>query len=223
MYTTTIEVDNQIVRAVQYDTMFQLEPLPYNYNALDPFIDEETMRIHHDKHHAAYIDNLNKALSDFPDLNSQSIESLIKNLDTLPEKCKTAVRNHGGGHLNHTFFWNILTPNHGQKPEGELHVALIKTFGSLDDFYTQFESAGLTRFGSGWVWLVVNTQKGLEIVSTANQDNPLSEEKTPILGVDVWEHAYYLKYQNKRAEYLKQIWNVINYRQIEENFLKAHS
>lgn len=205
------------------NTMFQLEPLPYDYNALEPFIDGKTMRIHHDKHHAAYIDNLNKALTDFPDLNSQSIESLIKNLETLPEKCKTAVRNHGGGHLNHTFFWNILTPNHGQKPEGELHTALIKTFGSLDDFHAQFETTGLTRFGSGWAWLVVNSKKTLEIISTANQDNPSTAGSMPILGIDVWEHAYYLKYQNKRADYLKQIWNVINFRHVEENFLKALS
>ncbi len=201
--------------------MFQLDPLPYDYNSLEPFIDEETMRIHHDKHHSAYIDNLNKALTNFPELHDQSIEALIAKVSTLPDECQTAVTNHGGGHLNHTFFWNILTPERNQKPEGQFGQALDRVFGSYDKFKELFEQAGISRFGSGWVWLVIDKTKDLNIISTPNQDSPISNGLIPVFGVDVWEHAYYLKYQNKRAEYLKNIWNVVNFRSVEEHFLKG--
>ncbi|OGK16495.1 superoxide dismutase [Candidatus Roizmanbacteria bacterium RIFCSPHIGHO2_01_FULL_39_12b] len=202
--------------------MFTLTPLPYQYNALEPFIDGETMMFHHNKHHAVYIDNLNKALERYPEWQEKTIEEIIKNLNSIPENIRPAVANNGGGHLNHTFFWDIMTPVKGQKPEGELLETLISTFGSVEEFMTQFENAGLTRFGSGWAWLVVEESKSLKIISTANQDSPLSLGMTPILGVDVWEHAYYLKYQNRRVEYLKNFWNIVNFKQVEENFKQAH-
>ena len=194
---------------------FELAPLPYPKEALEPHIDALTMEIHHDRHHKAYVDNLNKAIAGTP-LEGKSIDEIVKGIATTPDNIKGPVRNNGGGHWNHTFFWNILGPNAGGAPTGKLADDIKSTFGSFDEFKTKLEAAGVGRFGSGWAWLVSNNGK-LEIVSTANQDNPLmgkavaGVEGKPLLGVDVWEHAYYLKYQNKRADYLKAVWNVVNW------------
>ncbi len=197
---------------------FTLPPLPYAYDALEPHIDEQTMKIHHDKHHQAYVDNLNKAIAGTEHEN-KSLEELIANAG----KISPAVRNNGGGHWNHSFFWKILSKDGGQ-PSGRLSEAINSTFGSFDEFKTKFNAAGATRFGSGWAWLISRDGK-LEISSTPNQDNPLMDvaevKGTPILGVDVWEHAYYLKYQNKRPDYLAAVWNVINWKKVEENFENA--
>lgn len=197
---------------------FTLPPLPYAYDALEPHIDEQTMKIHHDKHHQAYVDNLNKAIAGSENEN-KSLEELIANAG----KISPAVRNNGGGHWNHTFFWEILSKDGGQ-PSGGLSDAINSTFGSFDEFKTKLNAAGAARFGSGWVWLISRNGK-LEISSTPNQDNPLMDvaevKGTPILGFDVWEHAYYLKYQNKRPDYLTAIWNVINWKKVQENFDKA--
>jgi len=202
---------------------YQLPPLPYPNNALEPHIDAMTMEIHHDRHHKAYVDNVNKAIAGNAALESKSIDDLCRDIASVPDAIKGPVRNNGGGHWNHSFFWQVIGPNAGGAPTGALADAITSTFGSFDDFKTKFESAGVGRFGSGWAWLVSNHGK-LEIVSTANQDNPLmgkavsGAEGTPILGVDVWEHAYYLKYQNKRADYLKAFWNVMNWAQAAKNF-----
>ncbi|MCS7091294.1 MAG: superoxide dismutase [Verrucomicrobiota bacterium] len=204
----------------------ELPPLPYPADALEPHIDRQTMEIHHGRHHKAYVDNLNKALAGRPDLETKPLEDLLKNLAAIPEEIRTTVRNNGGGHWNHTFFWQIMAPQAGGAPTGPLADALQRTFGSFDEFKSKFEAAGLARFGSGWAWLVVNAGK-LEIVSTANQDNPLMGravagcDGVPILGVDVWEHAYYLKYQNRRGDYLKAWWNVVNWREVERRFAAA--
>ncbi|HVU28428.1 MAG TPA: superoxide dismutase [Verrucomicrobiae bacterium] len=201
---------------------FELPPLPYDKAALEPHIDALTMEIHHDRHHKAYVDNLNKAIAGTP-LDSQTIDDIVKNIASVPENIRGPVRNNGGGHWNHSFFWRILAPKAGGAPTGKLGDAIKSTFGSFDDFKAKFEAAGLGRFGSGWAWLVSNNGK-LEIVSTANQDNPLmgktvsGAEGKPLLGVDVWEHAYYLKYQNKRADYLKAFWNVVNWNEVAKNF-----
>ncbi len=199
---------------------FTLPALPYAADALEPSIDKTTMEIHHDKHHGAYVSNLNKAVDSAPDLANKSVEELLANLSAVPESIRTAVRNNGGGHMNHTMFWEIMGPNAGGAPGGHLGEAINSTFNSLDNFKEKFNAAGMGRFGSGWAWLV---KKGgaLEIVSTANQDNPVMEGHTPIMGVDVWEHAYYLKYQNRRAEYLNAWWNIVNWKAIEERFNKA--
>lgn len=202
---------------------FELAPLPYAKEALEPHIDALTMEIHHGRHHKAYVDNLNKAIAGNVALESKSVEAIIKDLSLVPDAIKGPVRNNGGGHWNHTFFWNILAPNAGGAPSGKLADDIKATFGSFDDFKAKLENAGLTRFGSGWAWLVVNNGK-LEIVSTPNQDNPLMGkavagcEGKPLLGVDVWEHAYYLKYQNKRADYLKAFWNVVNWNAVAKNY-----
>jgi len=202
---------------------FELAPLPYPKEALEPHIDALTMEIHHGRHHKAYVDNLNKAIAGNIALESKTVAAIIKDLALVPDAIRTAVRNNGGGHWNHTFFWNILAPNAGGAPTGKLADDLKAAFGSFDEFKAKFEAAGLGRFGSGWAWLVVNNGK-LEIVSTANQDNPLMGkavagcEGRPILGVDVWEHAYYLKYQNKRADYLKAFWNVVNWDAVAKHF-----
>ncbi len=195
-------------------------PLPYPYNALEPHIDEQTMQIHHDKHHAAYVNNLNTALEQAPDLQGKSIEELIANLDSVPEGIRTAVRNNGGGHANHTMFWEIMGPNAGGQPTGALADAINEAFGSLDGFKEQFAKAATTRFGSGWAWLISNGGR-LEITSTANQDSPLMEGKTPILGLDVWEHAYYLKYQNRRPDYITAWWNVVNWDAVSQRYSQA--
>ncbi|HEY3762803.1 MAG TPA: superoxide dismutase [Verrucomicrobiae bacterium] len=201
---------------------YTLAPLPYPSDSLEPHIDKATMEIHHGGHHKAYVDNLNKALAGSP-LESKSLDALISDLASVPDNIRGPVRNNGGGHWNHAFFWNILNGKGGGAPSGKLGDAINSTFGSFDAFKEKFEAAGLGRFGSGWAWLVSNGSK-LEIVSTANQDNPLMGkaiagcEGKPLLGVDVWEHAYYLKHQNKRAAYLKGIWNVINWDAISKNF-----
>jgi Fe-Mn family superoxide dismutase len=195
---------------------YELPTLPYPTNALEPHIDTKTMEIHHGKHHQAYVTNLNKALEAAPELASKPINELIADLGAVPEAIRGPVRNNGGGHSNHTFFWSIMSPNGGGEPTGKLAEAITAKFGSFADFKTKLEAAGVGRFGSGWAWLVV-TSGGLEIVSTANQDSPLmgkaiaGVEGTPILGVDVWEHAYYLNYQNRRPDYLKAFWNVLDW------------
>lgn len=198
---------------------YELPPLPYASNALEPYIDAMTMEIHHDKHHGAYVTNVNKAIAGKPDLESKSAEDLIRSLDSVPTEIRMVVRNNGGGHVNHSMFWKLLAPKAGGAPGGKLAADIQATFGSFDSFKEKFEAAGLGRFGSGWAWLVVNHGK-LEIVSTANQDNPImgkavaGVEGAPILGADVWEHAYYLKYQNRRADYLKAFWNVVNWNEV---------
>src|SRR5215204_2877882 len=197
----------------------ELPPLPYPKDALEPHIDAQTMEIHHGKHHNAYVTNLNKAITGKPDLEKKSIEDLITNLKTVPEDIRTAVRNNGGGHWNHSMFWKIMGPNAGGPPTGKLADDIKSTFGGFDAFKEKLEAAGVGRFGSGWAWLVVKDGK-LEIMSTANQDNPLMEGIKPVLGVDVWEHAYYLKYQNRRPDYLKAWWNVLNWNEIN-NYYEA--
>ncbi|MFC3418102.1 superoxide dismutase [Salinicoccus hispanicus] len=197
---------------------FELPELPYAYDALEPNIDKETMEIHHTKHHNTYVTKLNDAVKG-TDLENKSIEEIIKNLDSVPEDKKTAVRNNGGGHLNHSMFWQLLSPE-SKEVSGDIKDAIESKFGSFDKFKEEFEAAGAARFGSGWAWLVVNNGE-LEIVSTPNQDNPVTDGKTPVLGVDVWEHAYYLKYQNKRPEYLKAFWNVVNWDKVNELYSNA--
>jgi Fe-Mn family superoxide dismutase len=199
---------------------FELPALPYDFAALEPHIDAQTMQIHHDKHHNAYVTNLNNALADYPDLQSKSIEELVSGVSTLPDAVRTAVRNNGGGHINHTMFWEIMAPNAGGAPTGELADAINAAFGSLDAFKDQFQKAGAGRFGSGWAWLVVDGGT-LKITSTANQDNPLMEGLKPVFGVDVWEHAYYLKYQNRRPDYLAAWWNVANWPEIAKRYAAA--
>lgn len=196
---------------------FQLPPLPYAFNALEPHIDARTMEIHHDKHHAAYTNNLNKALEEFPDLQSKSIEQLLGSLDSIPEKIRTTVRNNGGGYANHNLFWEIMGPNKGGEPSGDLANAINSTFGSFASFKEQFTAAGIGRFGSGWAWLVSEGGR-LSITSTPNQDTPLMEGKTPILGLDVWEHAYYLLYQNRRPDYIAAWWNVVNWDEVARRY-----
>lgn len=205
---------------------FELPALPYAHNALEPHIDARTMEIHHGKHHQAYINNLNAALEGQADLQRKSIEDLVKGLASVPENIRGAVRNNGGGHLNHSMFWQLMGPNGGGEPGGDLGAAISSTFGSFTSFKEQFAKAGVGRFGSGWAWLVVNGGK-LEIVSTANQDNPLMGkaiagcEGTPILGIDVWEHAYYLNYQNRRPDYIAAWWSVVNWDQVAQNYAAA--
>jgi len=188
----------------------ELAPLPYAFDALEPHIDAQTMQIHHGKHHAAYVNNLNAALEKHPELQGKSAEDLIKDLNALPEAIRTAVRNNGGGHVNHTMFWQLMGPNGGGAPTGKVADAINGAFGSFDAFKEQMNKGGATRFGSGWVWLVDNGGK-LVVESTANQDNPMMEGKRPIMGIDVWEHAYYLKYQNRRPDYLAAWWSVVNW------------
>ena len=199
---------------------FTLPPLPYDYAALEPHIDEQTMRIHHDKHHDAYVKNLNAALESHPDLQKQSIEELIGGIDRLPEAIRTPVRNNGGGHANHTLFWEIMTPGGARDPSGELANAITSSFGGLAQFKEQFAKACAGRFGSGWAWLVNDGNGGLAIESTPNQDSPLMDGKTPVLGCDVWEHAYYLKYQNRRPDYVSAWWNVVNWTEAGKRFRK---
>jgi superoxide dismutase, Fe-Mn family len=198
----------------------ELPPLPYPKDALEPHIDAQTMEIHHGKHHNAYVTNLNKAIAGKPELEKKSIDELISNLKAVPEDIRTAVRNNGGGHWNHSMFWKIMGPQAGGPPTGKLGDDLKSTFGSFDAFKEKLEAAGAGRFGSGWAWLVVKDGK-LEIMSTANQDNPLMEGIKPVLGVDVWEHAYYLKYQNRRPDYLKAWWNVINWNEVNKYYEAA--
>jgi superoxide dismutase, Fe-Mn family len=198
---------------------FEVPPLPYDYAALEPHIDEQTMRVHHDKHHQAYVDNANKALEG-TEWADRPVEEVLQSLDLLPEDIRTAVRNNAGGHANHSFFWEIMSPNGGGEPQGELADAINSTFGSLESLIEQVNDAGVKRFGSGWTWLVVDGGT-LAVTSTPNQDTPLSEGKTPILGIDVWEHAYYLKYQNRRPDYLAAWWNVANWPEVARRFETA--
>jgi len=197
---------------------FTLPALPYAHDALEPHIDKMTMEIHHGKHHQAYVTNLNNALANAPELASKSIEELLaNNLAIVPDAIKTAVRNNGGGHWNHSLFWELMAPGQGGTPVGNLAQAINTAFGSFDDFKTKFSAAGVGRFGSGWAWLI-KTGSGVEIMSTPNQDNPLMEGKTAVLGCDVWEHAYYLKYQNRRPDYIANWWNVVNWPAAEKLF-----
>ena len=192
-------------------------PLPYDYNALEPHIDEQTMRIHHDKHHGAYVNNLNAALEKHAALQNKSAEDLLKSINTVPEDIRTAVRNNGGGHVNHTMFWEIMGPGKGGAPSGPIAEAIKSTFGDFEKFRTQLNDAGVKRCGSGWAWLIDAGGK-LVIESTANQDSPLMEGKKPLLGIDVWEHAYYLNYQNRRPDYLAAWWNVVNWDAVNKRF-----
>ena len=201
--------------------MFTLPDLPYDFNALEPYIDARTMEIHHGKHHQAYIDNLNKALEKAPALQGKSLEEIVSNLDSAPEEVRTAIRNHGGGHLNHSLFWKVMSGNGGGQPSGALLGGINSSFGSFDEFKKQFSQAAITRFGSGWGWLSVDTGGGLVVHSTPNQDTPFMRGFKPILGIDVWEHAYYLLYQNRRPEYVENFWNVINWEQAERNLEAA--
>ncbi len=201
----------------------ELPPLPYDYSALEPHIDAQTMTLHHDKHHNTYVTNLNTALEKHPELQNKSAEELIQDLQSVPEDIRTAVRNNGGGHVNPPMLWNIMGPNGGGEPTGAIAEAISSTFGSFDDFKQKFNAAGAARFGSGWVWLVRDSSGSLSITSTANQDNPLSEGQYPVLGNDVWEHAYYLKYQNRRPEYLQAWWNTINWDEVNKRFQQADS
>jgi len=212
--------------------MHTLPELPYSYDALDPYIDEETMKLHHDKHHAAYVKNLNDAIATavggvpsqggkkYPELASKTAEELLLDLNSIPEDVRTVVKNNGGGHVNHSMFWEIMGPQTAKEPLGQLAEEIKKYFGSFADFQKKFEETGLKRFGSGWVWLVKDKDGKLNIVSTANQDNPILDGSFPIIGNDVWEHAYYLKYKNMRADYLKAWWSVVNWQEVENRFEK---
>jgi Fe-Mn family superoxide dismutase len=201
--------------------LFELAPLPYAFDALEPAIDALTVEIHHDKHHATYVANLNKALESQPELQGRSIEDLLADLNAIPEAVRMAVRNNGGGHANHALYWEILTPGGLKAPASGLEKAIQSVFGTLDEFTGQFSNAGLTRFGSGWSWLVLDSSKKLKVYSTANQDSPLSQGDIPLLGMDVWEHAYYLKYQNRRADYIKAFMSVVNWDVVSRNYDKA--
>ena len=196
---------------------FQLIPLPYEYDALEPFVDTLTMHIHHDKHHATYVSNLNAALEKHPELAGKTLEALLADLNSVPEDIRLAVRNHGGGTWNHNLYWEVMGPKAGGEPEGDLGKAIQAEFGTYSDFKTQFEKAAMGRFGSGWAWLVKKGDK-LSIISTANQDNPMSEGLTPLMTLDVWEHSYYLKYQNRRAEYVSAWWNVVNWKAVAKRY-----
>lgn len=202
--------------------MFELPKLPYSYDALEPHIDAKTMEIHHTKHHQTYVDKLNAALEGHDDLAAKSVEELLQDLDAVPDSIRTAVRNHGGGHANHSLFWQLLAPNAGGDPTGELADALTASFGNVASFEKKFSEEAASRFGSGWAWLVVRDGQ-LAVYSLPNQDSPLSQGDTPILGLDVWEHAYYLKYQNKRPDYIEAFWNVVNWSKVTELFTAAKS
>lgn len=213
--TTAAPEKNAVREGTTYP--FKLRALPYAFDALEPFVDRETMQIHHDKHHQTYVDNLNTAIKDLPALHNRTIEDILRNLNEVPEAARTAVRNHGGGHANHQLFWKILKRNDGKTPTGELLKAIEVSFGSFDDFKMKFNDAGAKLFGSGWVFLVQNPSNGkLEIVTRPNQDSVLTEHLPALLGNDVWEHAYYLKYRNKRADYLAAWWNIVNWDVVHE-------
>jgi len=200
---------------------FELPKLPYGYDALEPYIDAKTMDIHYNKHHQTYVNNLNAAIEKHPELAGKSVEELVADLNAVPEDIRTAVRNNGGGHLNHSFFWPLMAPKAGGKPDGELAAAIDKAFGSFDDFKAEFAKAATGRFGSGWAWLALDKGGKLVITSTPNQDNPISEGLKPVLGLDVWEHAYYLNYQNRRPDYISAWWNVVNWAQAASNYASS--
>ncbi|MFA6639741.1 MAG: superoxide dismutase [Defluviitoga tunisiensis] len=198
---------------------FELPKLNYSYDSLEPYIDSRTMEIHYTKHHATYVNKLNEALEKHPELMNKNLEDLLKDLDNIPSYIRTTVRNNGGGHYNHTLFWSIMGPNGSRKPIGKLAQRIDEVFGSFDKFKLEFSDSALNRFGSGWAWLVLDKYGHLSIISTPNQDNPIMIGLYPILGIDVWEHAYYLKYQNRRAEYIESWWNVVNWEEVEKNYL----
>lgn len=200
---------------------FQLPPLPYAYDALEPYIDARTMEIHHDKHHNTYVTNLNAAIEKESALQNKGIEEILRHIDQVPESIRTAVQNNGGGHANHTLYWEVMTPGGSKEPTGELAQAINSAFGSFEGFKEQFSKAGAGRFGSGWAWLVVTKDGKLAVYSTANQDSPLLKGDTPVLAMDVWEHAYYLKYQNRRADYINAFFNVINWDKVAEKYAAA--
>jgi Fe-Mn family superoxide dismutase len=197
---------------------FELPPLPYDYSALEPHIDTQTMQIHHDKHHAGYVNNLNKALESAPELAGKSVNEILSNLSSVPEKIRQAVINNGGGHSNHTLFWEVMGPKGGGEPKGDLAKAINAAFGNYEGLREKMNTAGMTRFGSGWAWLAADKGGTLQVLSTANQDSPLSNGLQPILGIDVWEHAYYLKYQNRRGDYLSAWWNVVNWEAVAARY-----
>jgi Fe-Mn family superoxide dismutase len=199
---------------------FELPPLPYSFDALEPHIDAKTMEIHHDKHHGTYVTNLNAALQGHP-FADLPVEEVLRRISEVPEGVRTAVRNNGGGHANHSMFWRIMKPNGGGQPGGELAKAIEQTFGSFEEFKNRFNDTGLKRFGSGWVWLVLDSAGKLEVISTPNQDSPFMDGLYPVMGNDVWEHAYYLKYQNRRADYLNAWWNVVNWEEIERRYAEG--
>jgi superoxide dismutase, Fe-Mn family len=202
---------------------YELPPLPYDYSALEPYIDTQTMQIHHDKHHQAYVTNVNNALQGHDQLAAMSVDDLLRNISQVPDSIRTAVRNNAGGHSNHSMFWNIMKPNGGGEPTGDLASAIQQTFGSFDAFKTAFNDAGTKRFGSGWAWLVLDSSGKLQVISTANQDSPLMDGLYPVMGNDVWEHAYYLKYQNRRPEYLNAWWNVVNWDEVARRYAQGRS
>lgn len=202
---------------------YELPPLPYDYSALEPYIDAQTMQLHHDKHHGTYVTNLNNALKDQAQFASLSLEELIRRINEVPESVRTTVRNNGGGHINHSMFWQIMKPNGGGEPTGAIASAIQSAFGSFDAFKTAFNDAGTKRFGSGWAWLVLDKSGKLQVTSTANQDSPFIDGLYPVMGNDVWEHAYYLKYQNRRPEYLNAWWNVVNWDEISRRYEQGRS
>ena len=214
------QTNSQMPASATASGPFTVPPLPYAYAALEPFIDARTMEIHHDKHHAAYVANLNKAVAEYPDVAKMSVEDMLKNLNAIPEKIRTAVRNNGGGHFNHSLFWQMLKMDGGE-PTGTLAKAINSVFGNFPTFKEEFSKAAIGQFGSGWAWLVIDRNKQLSIEPTANQDSPISQGKQPLLGVDVWEHAYYLKYQNRRPEYVAAFFHIINWDFVAERYAKA--
>lgn len=219
--TAVLSSWSPLALATEEDGPFKLPPLPYPYEALEPYIDRETMTFHHDKHHGAYIKNLNSAVNKYPDLKNQDVESLLRNLNNLPADIQNTVRNNGGGHLNHQMFWEIMTPDSPKIPEGKIAEAITENFGSFEKFQAAFEKVGLSKFGSGWVWLVMDENQKLQVISTANQDSPILRGMYPIMGNDLWEHAYYLKYRNNRGQYLSQWWNVVNWSEVNRRFEQA--
>ena len=202
---------------------YELPPLPYDYSALEPYIDTQTMQLHHDKHHQTYVTNVNNALQGHDQLAAMSVDDLLRKINQVPESIRTAVRNNAGGHSNHSMFWNIMKPNGGGEPTGDLASAIQQAFGSFDAFKTAFNDAGTKRFGSGWAWLVLDSSGKLQVISTANQDSPLMDGLYPVMGNDVWEHAYYLKYQNRRPEYLNAWWNVVNWDEVARRYAQGRS
>jgi superoxide dismutase, Fe-Mn family len=200
---------------------FEVPSLPYDYSALEPYIDTQTMQLHHDKHHAAYVNNLNAALKDNSQLASMSVDDVLRHINDVPDSVRTAVRNNGGGHSNHSMFWQIMAPNAGGQPSGALANAINSTFGSFDAFKAQFNDAGVKRFGSGWAWLILDQSGKLQVISSANQDSPLMDGNYPVMGNDVWEHAYYLKYQNRRPDYLNAWWNVVNWDAVANRYAQG--
>jgi len=198
--------------------MFTLPELPYAYNALEPYIDEATMKIHHDKHHAAYLSKFNTALEKYPEFYKKSVEQILSNLESLPDDIRTAVRNNGGGYYHHSIFWDMMSPKSGGEPTGKIAEGIKKTFGDFKSFKEKFTAEAVAHFASGWTWLVKDSKGKLSIVSTENQDSPIGKKLTPIIGIDTWEHAYYIKYQNRRPEYVEAWWNVVNWKKVNENY-----